>query len=287
MAEADSLSSGTSTGSLAGGGVYPEGVTLAELHVGPVSSFLGRSSKVIARVTTVLKGTRYIVHAATGWHLMPSTGNITAEPGQDIVFHLPHTDQTGWRDSSGGDYSGWAYQVTIESRASGKVETYTKTFQLVAGQTGPIELATIPDGQVGEPVSAPIATVTSILGRTGDVTEDNLRDAGLGITDADVAMYVRDIGSATGEAVNATVDTRTAEKVPPLVAEAIAADSTVAAAAAEAVTTEIAGRDILEGGPVYEDDFAFAVVDEDGRRTWIEAGDDGAPTDRSDRKSVV
>ena len=73
--------------------------------------------------------------------------------------------------------------------------------------------------------------------------------------------------------------------VPPLVYEALASDSAPAAAAAlaaeAAIDAESIGRDLLEGAAIVEDDIAFAVVDQDGRRTWLEAGMDGGLTSHS------
>lgn len=92
---------------------------------------------------------------------------------------------------------------------------------------------------------------------------------------------------AVVDAVPAQVDTRLAAEVPTRVAAAIAADNTVATAAAAAVTNEIAGRELVEGGDIVgEDDLAFSITDEDGRRLWIESDYDGSPSDYSAGKIV-
>lgn len=69
--------------------------------------------------------------------------------------------------------------------------------------------------------------------------------------------------------------------VRPLVTEALSEDGTIRDAATQAVDAELAGKDILEGGDILEDEIVFAVVDEDGRRTWLEAGTDGGLTDHA------
>lgn len=53
--------------------------------------------------------------------------------------------------------------------------------------------------------------------------------------------------SGTSQRLTAEIDQRTSTQVPPLVAEAIAADNAPAQAAAAAVTAEIAGRNLLDG----------------------------------------
>jgi hypothetical protein len=81
------------------------------------------------------------------------------------------------------------------------------------------------------------------------------------------------------DTIPAQVDAQLATDVPPAVAIAIAADTSIVAATVAAVDAEIAGRDLAEMPELLEDDIAFAVVDEDGRRLWLEAGYDGRPTD--------
>jgi lysophospholipase L1-like esterase len=74
----------------------------------------------------------------------------------------------------------------------------------------------------------------------------------------------------------------TQESIPGEVVAALALDDTpalaAAAAADAAVDAAFLTRPILEGGTIIEEDIAFSVVDEDGRRTWLEAGTDGGLT---------
>jgi hypothetical protein len=104
-------------------------------------------------------------------------------------------------------------------------------------------------------------------------------------TRAAVQILVDD-GVAGFQAVIDTVPDSVAAQVPPLVSTALAADSTVATAAANAVTAEINGRDLVEGGEILEEAIAFGVTDEDGRRLWIESDYDGKPTDYAGEKIV-
>jgi hypothetical protein len=61
---------------------------------------------------------------------------------------------------------------------------------------------------------------------------------------------------------------------------ALSSDELPKQAAADAVQAEINGRELLESKGVAED-YSFAVVDEDNRRTWIEADLAGKPTARA------
>jgi hypothetical protein len=78
----------------------------------------------------------------------------------------------------------------------------------------------------------------------------------------------------------AQVDAITDALVPGLVIESLAADNTPAAAAAAAVSTEIATRNLQEVTKVYPtDDAQFTIAGAgDKRRWWLEVGLDGGPT---------
>jgi hypothetical protein len=79
--------------------------------------------------------------------------------------------------------------------------------------------------------------------------------------------------------------------VVPMVEDAIANDETVQTSIATAIATEdipgqvdtavdtkVAGLDLFEAQTIVEEEVVFAVVDEDNRRTWIEAAADGGLT---------
>ncbi|MCC5781369.1 hypothetical protein CRM73_00100 [Kocuria sp. CCUG 69068] len=87
------------------------------------------------------------------------------------------------------------------------------------------------------------------------------------LADARIAELLDDGVSASSMAVQGRV------------AEAVAADGTVAQAAAAAVDQELSTRDILEGGNIDQDDLAFAMVDDNGARLWLEANMQGRPTE--------
>lgn len=83
------------------------------------------------------------------------------------------------------------------------------------------------------------------------------------------------------DAVPGQVDAKIATDVPAAVATAIAADGSIVAATVAAVDAEVQGRDFAEMPEIIEDDIALAIVDEDGRRLWLESGYDAKPTDYS------
>lgn len=67
----------------------------------------------------------------------------------------------------------------------------------------------------------------------------------------------------------------------------VTSNPTVVAATAAAVTTEVAGRDLVEGTdarlpqPVLDEEIRYSMVDTADRRSWIEVGADGGPTQHS------
>lgn len=106
---------------------------------------------------------------------------------------------------------------------------------------------------------------------------------------ADIVTEIQELRDDSGRFTKDALSTSLQQAIPdqpfPDAVDArLAAAPTVVAAAEAAVDDAIAGKDILEGGTFasdYNNDLAFAVVDEDGRRTWIEVGPDGQPTDRA------
>lgn len=89
-------------------------------------------------------------------------------------------------------------------------------------------------------------------------------------------------------ATPAAVTTQLADEVPPMVAEAIADESTVIAAAASAVSADIEGRNLVErtdpGAPNVIDaaNVLVSIADSAGRQTFLTAVDtDGGPSEHS------
>ncbi|VXB24533.1 hypothetical protein ARTHRO9V_130189 [Arthrobacter sp. 9V] len=99
-------------------------------------------------------------------------------------------------------------------------------------------------------------------------------------TDAqvDAGISRANIPGQVSAVVTPMVETQLPPLIGPLVAEAIAADSTVTDAAAAAVNGELAIRSLLQSAFSDETDVELAITDEAGRRNFLEATKDGTPT---------
>lgn len=156
------------------------------------------------------------------------------------------------------------------------------------------------NGQRGA-VSIPISDDTTITAIAKN-SASQLRTEIKAITDGQVteplSKKLDKTEAASTYATSASVTTELELRVNPLVDQRIASDSTVSDAAAAAVANELAGGitdeivtvidsktasgDIPMGGTIAAvEDVAFAVTDEDGRRTWLEVAMDGGLTQHS------
>lgn len=87
------------------------------------------------------------------------------------------------------------------------------------------------------------------------------------------------VPSAVAFAVPPAVAAEVGAAVPPAVSAALASDTTVADAAAEAVTTEIQGRELVEGSYADVTGISVSIQDAAGNRTFLEANDStGGPS---------
>jgi hypothetical protein len=72
---------------------------------------------------------------------------------------------------------------------------------------------------------------------------------------------------------------RASKQIPEATSRALASDPVVLEGVAEAVTADIAGRDLVEGQGMDVTDLQVAILDESGNRTWLEANNaDGGPS---------
>lgn len=98
-------------------------------------------------------------------------------------------------------------------------------------------------------------------------------------SDVTTAGVVNQPGSQTQRAIDGRVET--------IVVDVVGNDDVVKEAAATAVTADIAGRDLIEGTDsrvpqaVLDEGIKYSLVDELDRRSWIEIGADGGPTQHS------
>lgn len=96
------------------------------------------------------------------------------------------------------------------------------------------------------------------------------------------------VDSLTAEALRDPLSTTRLELLPIVQTKAndaataaLSNNGTVVAAAQTAVGNAMVGKDVIEGGVILEEGYIFAITDEDGRRTWIEADAAGKPTQRA------
>jgi len=179
---------------------FPAGTSLAVLTSGNASNFVGEGLSIEATVTPVLKGTKYIWHAETGGFLVPETQTFKGEAGVGINVAVPHIDQAGWRDSGGNAYTGWAYEVEIKvgaGRGKRVFHSWKKVVKPIIGQPI-VDIDTIPDQGVGEPVLGEVPEVVSVNGQTGAV----VIDVGQSLTDPDIATLIHTDGTLTNAALS-------------------------------------------------------------------------------------
>jgi len=87
----------------------------------------------------------------------------------------PFVDQPGFTDQAGNAFTMWAYVVTRLTWFGSSVKTVRKNWQPVVGQDT-IDFDSLPGGNIGLPVSAPIVPVTSVAGLTAAVGAESLAD---------------------------------------------------------------------------------------------------------------
>ncbi|MBY6708471.1 hypothetical protein HQ308_16850 [Rhodococcus sp. BP-241] len=158
-------------------------------------------------LTFTIKPTHDLVHAATGIQILDFTETITVEEGAPGSITLPYTDQPGFRNAAGDSFTGWAYIASGRFRgANGETKEFKKNFQLPMGQEV-VDFDLIPGGSISLPVTAPVARVTSVAGKTGEISVEDLVDAGLGGGGASTVEDLTDatdVGKLIVKAQNAT-----------------------------------------------------------------------------------
>ncbi|WP_065962811.1 hypothetical protein [Curtobacterium sp. UCD-KPL2560] len=117
-------------------------------------------------------------------------------------------------------------------------------------------------------------------GDTGPQGDPGLPGVNAVENDAAVAAYLRSSSSESRAAVTVAVQDGVEAAVPKQVADAIAADPTVASSAASAVDTALAGRQVPSAVETFDRDAAFSLADSSGRRTALEVDEAGNPTAR-------
>jgi len=158
----------------------PAGISTCLVTFGPVVGFDGDP----ASLEMVITPSTTLVWA--GVTLAPF--HIPVAPGAQGSVELPHVDQLGFTDASGASVTGWSYEAEgswVHPDPDVPRISFRKRFQVLVGQDE-VDLDSLGVGPVTAPVTAPLATVTSIGGYTGALTRDQAR-AALGIHAGDTA----------------------------------------------------------------------------------------------------
>lgn len=225
---------------------------------------------------TMLKTTILAVLDGEGYICTPSPEDPTVAGRRGI--RLVATDDP---DAS---VEGWTWKATPQFlNVNGTViHDAIKTFDFALPSGATVDLTTVvkvPASQgIGTEQAEALAAAASASAQAAAADAAAVKDKALA-NDAGVASFLT-TGAKTTVALDAKVSAATTQQVPPLVAQAIAADGTVAEAAAGAVAADIAGRDLVEGADprmqqvLDNPSYAWAITDQ-RRRASILVRNDG------------
>jgi len=178
---------------------YPAGVQLSTLTFSNPTTFLGNQA---TRTEVTVQASAGVVWAATGEPIDDFSETVAPNEGLPGTLTVPFVDQPGFTDQSGNAFTMWAYTVTRRTFFGASMKVVQKIWQPVVGQDV-MDFDNLPGGDIGLPVSAPIAPVTSVAGETGAVGADALADALAGylpIPDVSGKLDASEKGVASGVA---------------------------------------------------------------------------------------
>lgn len=153
---------------------FPVGVAVVTVESGRFQSFTGHGVTVEATLTPVIPrvGGGRISHLVwSDGTVYPARREVVPVVDGVLRFQVPATDQPGWRDPSGADYTGWFYRVEVRAGVTrtGRPEVWVKEFSPLVSQAPVLDLDSVPDAQVAEPVAVfqpvdltPYATTTYV-----------------------------------------------------------------------------------------------------------------------------
>ena len=167
----------------------PEGIQTGTVTFGSAVTYGGRSTSAVL----VVKASARLVYdpdnAGDGIPILNFPETAIADDGAPGQMYLPVCNQTGFKGTQNGtmvSITGWSYTGTLTwtDPTTGLSDSVTKVFQVLEGQTT-IDFDRLPDTVGVLPVTAPVVGVTSFLGKTGPIVEDDLSGIGGGLSEAE------------------------------------------------------------------------------------------------------
>lgn len=156
----------------------PVGIEVGMVTFGSAVSYTGRTTS--ARLS-VEPSARLVYNGIPLLNFVEEEVAANGQPGQ---MYLPVCDQAGFKATQNGvvvDFTNWSYTGTLTwtDPITKTSKSVTKVFQILSGQTV-IDFDELPDSVNALPVTAPTVGVSSFLGKTGAVTEEDLAELDLG-----------------------------------------------------------------------------------------------------------
>lgn len=171
---------------------FPADITTTTLTAGPSYAATGEPLEIRATITPLIGPARRLT-----WHdgatITGAPTNHQADPGEQVTITVPDTDQDGWTDPAGNTVTGWAYRVTITTRARAVTAIdYTVTVQPTTAD-GPIDLDNLTDptgAGIVEPTTVNAYALKSEIPAPVDLSPYVLRDELSGSGPTDLTGYV-------------------------------------------------------------------------------------------------
>ncbi|UJP39313.1 right-handed parallel beta-helix repeat-containing protein [Cellulomonas palmilytica] len=168
----------------------PAGISTCTVTKSPPKDILGNLGTL---VSATVKADRDLVWAETGETLYGQQAIPVAPIGDGLSFPLIHVNQAGVLDANTGEaVTNWFYTITLTVKFGARQQVDEYRLQVVLGQLT-VDLDDLPrKGTVLPSVSAPLPAVTSVAGKTANVSADDLASELAGPLRLPLVIDVRD-----------------------------------------------------------------------------------------------